>query len=190
MLMGNTQALLQDAHRFGPAAPDEEHVHGSCAPGWHAAADHETCVYEWIEDMQSAGIERVCCLIAASEDEAEQANIGVYREEFGPDRTLHASVPPNRLADPETLEAEILPFLESGREDDEPAVVHGLSGLGRTGQVLAAWLAYDRGYRSDRAVRIVQECGRDPTEAIKKGAATERELFELLETVRKPREKY
>jgi hypothetical protein len=98
--MGTTQALHQDAHRFGPAAPDEEYVYGSRAPGWHAA------------------------------------------------------------------------------------VVHGLSGLGRTGQVLAGWLAYDRGYRSDRAVRIVQECGRDPTITVTDRTVTEQDLFELLETVR------
>jgi protein-tyrosine phosphatase len=185
-MMGDTQALLQDAHRFGPAAPDEAYVYGSCAPGWHAAADHETCIHEWIDDMRSAGIERVCSLLAASEAEAVQANVGVYREEFGPDRTLHASIPTNRLAEPELLETEILPFLESGKQADEPTVVHGLSGLGRTGQVLSAWLTYDRGYRPDRAVRIVQEFGRDPTVPITGGKATEQALFEALETVREP----
>ncbi|WP_336327044.1 protein phosphatase [Halovenus sp. HT40] len=188
--MGNTQALLQDAHRLGPAAPGEEYVYGSCAPGWHAAADHETCIYEWVEDVQSAGIERVCCLLAASENEAERANVGVYREEFGPDRTLHASIPTNRLAEPEQLNGEILPFLEAGKAADEATVVHGLTGLCRTGQVLSAWLAYDRGYRPDRAVRIVEEYGRDPRNVIRNGDATEDDLYEVLEAVRQPREKY
>ncbi|MXR52659.1 protein phosphatase [Halovenus sp. WSH3] len=182
--MGKTDRLLQDAHRLGPAAPDEEYVYGSCAPGWHAAADHETCIREWIEDMRAAGMERVCCLIAAADEEAEQANVGVYREEFGADRTLHASIPTGRLATPERLGSEILPFLEAGKANDEPVVVHGLSGLGRTGQVLAAWLAYDRGYRPERAVRIVQEYGRDPVETVRDGPASEADLFEVLETVR------
>jgi protein-tyrosine phosphatase len=188
--MGNTRALVQDAHRFGPATPDEQYVYGSCAPGWHAAADHGTGICEWIDDIRSAGIERVCCLIAASDDEAEQANVGVYREKFGPDRTLHASIPTDRLAEQTVLESEIIPFLDAGKANDEPVVVHGLSGLGRTGQVLAAWLAYDRGYRADRAVRIVQAYGRDPTEAIREGTATEQELFEMLGSVRKPVEQY
>lgn len=188
--MGNTQALLQDAHRLGPAAPDEEYVYGSCAPGWHAAADHETCIYEWIEDVQSAGIERVCCLLAASEDEVEQANVGVYREAFGPERTLHAAIPTNRLADPEQLNGEILPFLEAGKAEGEATVVHGLTGLCRTGQVLSAWLVYDRGYRPDRAVRIVEEYGRDPRNVIRNGDATEEDLYELLEAVRRPPGKY
>lgn len=180
--MGDTEALLQDAHRLGPAAPDAQYVYGSCAPGWHAAADHETCIYEWIDDVQAAGIERVCCLIAADED--DQANVGIYREEFGPDRTLHASIPTHRVATPKRLQSEILPFLEAGKANGEPVVVHGLSGLGRTGQVLAAWLAYDRGYRPERAVRVVQEFGRDPADTVREGPATRDELFELLETVR------
>jgi protein-tyrosine phosphatase len=184
--MGNTQALLHDAHRFGPAAPDEQYIYGSCAPGWHAAADHDTCVREWIDDMQSAGIERVCCLIAANDDEAEQANVGIYREEFGPDRTLHASTPTNGLVEQERLEADILPFLDEAAANGEPTVVHGLSGLGRTGEVLAAWLAYDRGYSPTRAVRIIQEFGRDPTEV----PADDQELFEILEAVRGPETEY
>lgn len=182
--MGDTEALLQDAHRLGPAAPDEQYVYGSCAPGWHAAADHETCLREWVDDMRAAGMKRVCCLIAAERDEAEQANVGVYREEFGPDRTLHASIPTGRIAEPERLTEEILPFLEAATKHEEPVVVHGLSGLGRTGQVLAAWLAYDRGYRPERAVATVRDVGRDPAESIEQGAATEANLFELLETVR------
>lgn len=180
----------RNAHRFGPAAPDEAYVYGSCAPGWHAVADHEICVREWIDDMQSAGIDRVCSLIAASEDEAEQANVGVYREAFGSDRTLHAPIPTNRLVNSEQLKHEILPFLESGKQEDQTTVVHGLSGLCRTGQVLAAWLVYDRGYRPDRAVRIVQESGRDPMDGLREQTATEAELYELLESVREAPKKY
>jgi protein-tyrosine phosphatase len=140
--------------------------------------------------MQSAGMERVCSLIAASDDEAEQSNLGIYREVFGPENTLHAAIPTNKLVEPALLESTILPFLDAAVESDEPVVVHGLSGLGRTGQVLAAWLAYDRDYRPHRAVRIVQEYGRDPTEPITDGSATETELFELLETVRGSETKY
>lgn len=181
--MGRTTALRHDAHRFGPAVPDEEYVFGSCAPGWHAAAGHETCVRAWIADMQSAGIERVCCLLAAEESEATGANLGSYREAFGADRVLHAPVPNHRLVHPELLASEILPFLDEARNSGEPVVVHGLAGLARTGQVLAAWLVYDRGYHPEDAVETVREMGRDPSDAIRYGNATEAELFELLGSV-------
>lgn len=184
--MGQTQALPQDAHRFGPAAPDEEHVYGSCAPGWHAAADHDTCVREWIADMQRAGIERVCCLLATSHDE----NLGPYAEAFGADNTLQASVPTDRIVSAELLETEILPFLEAARNADEPVVVHGLSGLGRTGQVLAAWLAYDRRYRPERAVSTVHSVGRDPLGDLDDDSGAEGDLFEVLQAVRGTPEQY
>ena len=188
--MGQTHALLQDAHRFGPAAPDEDHVYGSCAPGWHAAADHGTCVREWIEDMQSAGIERVCSLLAASAEEAANGNIGRYADVFGADRTLHASVPTDRIVDAELLETEVLPFLESARATNEPVVVHGLSGLDRTGQVLAAWLTYDRRYRPERAVSTVHSVGRDPLAGSDDREDAESELFEVLQQVRSPSTEY
>jgi protein-tyrosine phosphatase len=182
--MGQTQALLQDAHRFGPAAPDEAVVYGSCAPGWHAAADHETCVREWVEDMQQAGIERVCSLLAASYDEATDDYLQQYADAFGPDRTLQASVPTDRIVDADLLETDILPFLDEAKAADEPVVVHGLSGLGRTGQVLAAWLTSDRRYRPERAVRTVHSVGRDPLGDCEDDAGAEERLFEVLQAVR------
>lgn len=181
--MGRTQALLQDAHRFGPAAPDEDHVYGSCAPGWHAAADHETCVREWVGDMQRAGIERVCSLIAASYDEAADDHLERYADAFGTDRVLQASVPTHRIVDVELLETEILPFLADAKAADEPVVVHGLSGLSRTGQVLAAWLTHDRRCRPETAVSTVYSVGRDPVGSLDDDAAEQR-LFEVLQDVR------
>lgn len=176
--MGETDALLQDAHRFGPAAPDEEYVYGACAPGWHSAAAHETCVEQWISEMQSMGIERVCCLVAAGEESG--TNLAAYRESFGDRQTLHAPIPHSRLAEPEGLEGEILPFLDEAVAEDEPVVIHCLSGLGRTGQVLAAWLVYDRGYHPETAIEVVRQVGRDPMDAIRRGNATEEELLALL----------
>jgi hypothetical protein len=123
----------QDAHRFAPAAPHEEHVYGACSPGWHSAADHRTAVEQWVAFMQEAGIERVCCLL---------------------------SLPPG--------------------EADERVVVHGLAGLGRTGQVLAAWLVAHHEYRPHEAVDTVREMGRDPAVAIEGGDATHHELLDML----------
>lgn len=186
--MGQTQALLQDAHRFGPAAPDEEYVYGSCAPGWHAAADHEICVHEWVDDVQRAGIERVCSLLAASQTEAAETNLGIYADAFGPTRTLQAPVPTGRVVDAELLETEILPFLDDAKATDEPVVVHGLSGLGRTGHVLAAWLTYDRRYWPDEALTTVHSVGRDPLGEFDDDA--EQRLVEVLQAVRGGPEQY
>lgn len=182
--MGRSQALLQDAHRFGPVNADAEFVYGACAPGWHSAADHSTCVRQWIADMQSAGIERVCCVMAAEATEANSDHLGAYRETFGDDNVLHAPIPNNRLATRESLQSSILPFLEESKDREKPVVVHGLSGLARTGQVLAAWLVYDRGYHPETAVEAVREAGRDPSDAIRAGSATSEELYELLASVR------
>jgi len=174
---------LQDAHRLAPAAPDEEHVHGACSPGWHAAADYETCLAEWIEDVRSAGIERVCCLMVAPSTGRSPANVCAYESAFGADRVLHAPIPNGELVSRSLLEGEILPFLHDAKRADEPVVVHCLAGLGRTGQVLAAWLVADRDYRAEEAVRTVRRTGRDPSDAIRRGNATEDDLYELLQSV-------
>ena len=181
--MGETDGLTQDAHRLAPAAPDEQTVYGSCSPGWHSAGEHTVCVHEWIEDMQSAGIERVCCLLPGSQLDTEGANLHLYREAFGQKRVLHAPVPDHHLVDETLLADEILPFLDSASRADEPVVVHCLAGIGRTGQVLAAWLVYDRAYHPKQAIDTVLELGRDPYDAVNHGNATRSELYQLLESV-------
>ena len=181
--MGETEALLLDAHRFGPAAPEEEYVYGSCSPGWHAAADHERCITEWIANMESAGIERVCCLMAGHPSEVRKTNLEAYRRAFGSERVLHAPIPQRQLADPALLNSEILPFLHESRRAEEPVVVHCLAGLGRTGQVLAAWIVDHRGYHPEEAVETVRKMGRDPVDAIQAGNATKEDLLELLHSV-------
>lgn len=181
--MGGSQLLVDEANRLGPAAPDEEYVHGACAPGWHSTADHGTALDEWIADVGSHGIERVCCLLTGRQLDSESANVGRYREAFGPERVCHAPVPDYRLADSSTLEDQILPFLSDAVARESPVVVHCLSGMGRTGQVLAAWLVWDRDYAPERAVETVVRAGRDPREAVERGPATEAELFSLLESL-------
>ncbi|MEF8775244.1 MAG: protein phosphatase [Haloarculaceae archaeon] len=170
----------EDAHRFAPAAPGEEHVFGSCSPGWHAEGPHETVVNRWIEDMLSHGIERVVCLLPGRELDRTGANVGLYRDAFGADAVRHAPIPDHRLAAVETLRADILPFLEQAVADDAPVVVHGLAGIGRTGQVLAAWLVSGRGYAPNEAVDTVHEMGRDPTEVARFGDVTRHDILALL----------
>ena len=103
-----------------------------------------------------------------------------YAEIFGSDNALHAPIPDAKLASPALLDREILPFLDSAAEADERVVVHGLAGLGRTGQVLAAWLVAHHEYRPHEAVDTVREMGRDPAVAIEGGDATRHELLDML----------
>ena len=174
---------MEDAYRFAPAAPEEELVYGAAAPGWHTAADHETAVSAWIEFMRKRGIQRVCCVVPGSDSEGCQTNLDRYTAAFGEAEVIHAPLLDRRLGDSVVLQESILPFLEESVRRDAPVVVHGLSGLGRTGQVLAAWLVYGRGYDPEPAVETVEEMGRFPAEPAEVGDATEEELFDHLATV-------
>lgn len=172
--------LVHDAHRFGPAGPGEEYVYGSCAPGWHTASDVETAVEEWLSFVQSEGIERVCCLLAGSSREVRSSDLGRYYAAFGASNVCHVPTAVDRLVDQSTIEERVFPFLQESVEQDSPVVVHCLSGLGRTGQVLAAWLVAAHDYSPEAAVEAVQETGRDPLVLVERGNATEEELFEIL----------
>lgn len=178
--MGESHNRGDAAHRFSPAAPDEQYVYGSCSPGWHSAADHGTCLDEWISFMQREGIERVCCLLAGRHLDSNRANLGEYRNAFGAPNVLHTPIPDQQLVDIDRLADDILPFLAESAAAGEPVVVHSLAGISRTGQVLAAWLIHGRGYDPVDAVDTVFESGRDPTVVLEDGDATGSDLFGLL----------
>lgn len=175
--------VVHHAHRFSPAAPDEEYVYGSCHPGWHSAGDDETAVEEWLSFVQSEGIERVCCLVAGSPDEVRESSLGRYTEAFGHSNVCHAPTAPHHLVSHERLVQTILPFLQESVEQESPVVVHCLSGVGRTGQVLAAWLVATREFSPEDAIDRVHEMGRDPFVVVDRGNATEEELLDLLRTM-------
>jgi hypothetical protein len=73
-----------------------------------------------------------------------------------------------------------LPFLRIADTGSEQAVIHCWGGNGRTGHVLAAWLAAARGLSSMEAIEAVEATGRLPREAVLAGNATLDELIELL----------
>jgi protein-tyrosine phosphatase len=174
---------MEDAYRFAPAAPEEEYVYGAAAPGWHTAADHRTAVSEWIDFMREQGIQRVCCLIPGEATDGCQFNLDRYAAAFGRDNVLHAPLLDRRMGNQAVFQESILPFLEESVRRDEPVVVHGLSGLGRTGQVLAAWLVHYRGADPESAIKTVERMGRYPAEPTESGTTTKEELLGHLSTV-------
>ncbi|ELZ25657.1 hypothetical protein C475_09369 [Halosimplex carlsbadense 2-9-1] len=171
------------AHRLAPATPDEEYVYGACSPGWHSAADRSYALADWIAVARANDIERVCSLLPGDQSPGDPEVAG-YTDAFGEDNVLHAPIPDGRLACPALLKREVLPFLADAVEADERVVVHCLDGMGRTGQVLAAWLAHDRDYAPEEAIEAVEETGRQPREPVREGNASEQELRDLLTVVR------
>ncbi|MDG5775027.1 protein phosphatase [Haloarculaceae archaeon H-GB2-1] len=153
-----------DAHRFAPAAPGESTVFGACAPGWHTAASNEDALDDWLGFVQSRGVERVCCLLPGEALERGEGNAGRYVATFGEENVCHEPIPDQSLVSEATLQ-RILGFLEDSDAADQRVVVHALAGLGRTGQVLAAWLVHGRGYDPSTALETVSEMGRVPLAA-------------------------
>lgn len=172
-----------NAHRFGPAAPDEEYIFGACAPGWHSAASHDAALTDWITTLHEHGVARVCCLLPGRQLDETGANLDRYQSAFGEENVLHAPVPDHYLLPESLLTEEILPFLADAREAEEKVVVHCLAGIGRTGQVLAGWLVYNRDYGPDQAIETVQEMGRDPMDAVEAGNADSEDLYDLFGAV-------
>jgi len=172
-----------NAHRFAPAAADETYVYGACTPGWHSAASREAARDDWISFMRAEGIERVLCLLTGCQLDRKGALLSAYRDAFGETNVRHVPVRDHHVVPEATLVDEILPFLVAARNDEAAVVVHCLAGLGRTGQVLAAWLVYSRDYSPDRAIETVREQGREPMDAVTAGNAEEADVRDLLSAV-------
>ncbi|MFC7076325.1 protein-tyrosine phosphatase family protein [Haloarcula halophila] len=169
-----------NAHRFAPAAPDEEFVYGACAPGWHSAGSHADALDDWIETLRDREVTRICCLLPGRQLDTGGSNLDRYRSAFGAENVCHSPVPDHHLVPQQQLSAEILPFLADARRDEERVVVHCLAGIGRTGQVLAAWLVYNRDYGPHRAIETVESMGREPLDAVRAGNAEKADLVEVL----------
>jgi protein-tyrosine phosphatase len=167
---------FMDRFKFGPASADEPTVFGACRPG-----QNRDEIAEWIFFMKTNGIARVCCVIPSETLAAEPVDLlASYREAFGAENVLHAPVADFSLCDEGTMADHILPFLSEADERGGRAVVHCWAGMGRTGHVLAAWLARGRGMAPDKALTAVVAMGRNPFESIQYGGATEEDLYRLL----------
>jgi protein-tyrosine phosphatase len=157
--------MADPSRGFGPAAPGEETVFGARRPGYPDQPVPQAEVGRWISFMKDRGIGRVVCLLSREQVESYQDMPGSYEKAFGADNVLWAPIEDYHLADLHELAGRILPFLSSSREQGMKVVVHCAGGIGRTGQVLAAWLVGFRGMGNEEALETVRKGGRNAGES-------------------------
>jgi protein-tyrosine phosphatase len=167
--------------KFAPASRAEQTVFGAERPGYPARSVGVAGVQEWISFMRARGIQRVCCLLSPDQLAYYAVDLlQAYREAFGEDKVCWAPVKDYHLIQEKALAETVLPFLRRSDAQGEPVVVHCSGGIGRTGYVLAAWLARGRGLGIQDALSSVQETGRNPYEAVEYGHASDDDLMALL----------
>ncbi len=165
-------------YRFAPASPQESIVYGAARPRHSAtqrnhpspstahprhSADPVQC---WLEFMQRQGIKRICCLLPEDQLSGYDHLLERYADAIGGDRLCWAPIADFDVASPTLLLGQILPFLAIADQRHEKVVVHCAGGIGRTGQVLTAWLIAARGYSRQDAIATVKQTGRNPYEAV------------------------
>lgn len=148
-------------YKFASASENESIVFGAARPGYSNEQ-----VSQWIEFMRNQGIQRVCCLLPEAQLTRYANLLDTYRQSFGEERVCWAPLEDFHSADPDILVNRILPFLALANQQQEKVIVHCSGGVGRTGQVLAAWLVAGRGLSSHAAIAAVKRTGKNPHEAV------------------------
>jgi protein-tyrosine phosphatase len=169
-------------HNFNPAAKNETIVFGCAAPGFPLGRPGQG-MRGWLAMLQQFGVKRVVCLLSEEQIKTYGNLVEACQDAFGPSRFLWAPMRDHHLAPLDVLTERVLPFLEAADQGKERVAVHCLAGLGRTGQVLAAWLVHARGMNVTEAIRSVRDHGRIPDEAIRHGNAAEGDLEALLAAI-------
>ena len=154
-------------YNFGPAASDEELVYGARRPGYPSTNPTETEVKSWLNHMEDHNIQRVCCLLEEKLHLYDDL-LNQYEERFGSENVLSAPIVDRKFVGRETFHHQILPFLTESVREDQRVVVHCSAGSGRTGHILALWLAHERDYTLPEAIEgviSVENINRNPLEA-------------------------
>jgi protein-tyrosine phosphatase len=173
-------------HNFGPAQAGSSNVFGAERPGYPSGKVARADVEDWLAFMEIQRIKRLVCLLPESQlAYYSQPLLERYREFFGADNVLHAPIEDFVLATQQDL-LGVMRFLSEGAARGQATVVHCSGGIGRTGHVLAAWLAYSKGLAPDEAINAVKAgpAHRDPREAVSAGRITRDDLTDLLEEMR------
>jgi protein-tyrosine phosphatase len=173
-------------YNYGPAAECEKFVFGAGKPKLESYLTSQESVQAWLNFMRSNSIQAVCCLLSADQIERYGDLIGAYRKAFGDEHVLWAPIPDFTLVSADILMDNILPFLSWHSVREVRTVVHCSAGSGRTGHVLALWLAHRHGLSSQEAidaVRHVDSVFRNPLEAIQT-AIDRNQLDRLFNTMR------
>lgn len=147
------------AYRFAPASDSEQIVFGAARPGYRLDQ-----VQQWLEFMEQQQVQQVCCLLTARQLRRYDALLRDYMEHCGVERFFWRPVDDFALVEQVKLQ-EILAFLAAAEQRGERVVVHCSGGVGRTGQVLVAWLVAQRGLSLEAAIAAVKRSGRNPYEA-------------------------
>lgn len=148
-------------YKFAAACPTESIVFGASRPGYT-----DVQIQDWISFMKSQGIQRVCCLLDKDQIVRYPDLLGYYKPAFGSENVCWAAIADFEICDRTTLQHTILPFLLTSDQRQHKTVVHCSGGIGRTGQVLAAWLVFGRGLSQQAAIEAVRQTGRNPYEAV------------------------
>lgn len=173
-------------HNFSAAGLGEATVFGASCPGYSKGATNDPAIEAWVGFMKEQGVARVCCLLSPKQVAAYPRLLEHYRTAFSDDDVCWAPIKDFELCSQELLIEKILPFLRESKRNGKKVVVHCQGGIGRTGHILAAWLAAERDLEPREAVKEVRRtaASRDPLEAVGPGAATKEQLYRLLRAAR------
>lgn len=161
---------------FGPAVSGEPTVFGARRPEISRGG-----LENWLGFMERRGIRRLVCLLAPAQlADYRFPLMERYEAFFGAENTLWNPVQDFHPVPGGDLSNSIMPFLRESDNLKLPVVVHCQAGLGRTGIVLAAWLARARGFSPAEALEAVTNAGRRPLEVVEAGRATMDELLALV----------
>ena len=176
--------MLKKIYRFYPAGEGEEIVFGSARPGAGLFPAGYEEVKRWLEFVKGNGIQRVCVLLTEGEL-MRYYNfdlLDIYLKAFGAGRVCYAPVEDFSVVPPELMKYKIIPFLRKSDITGERVVVHCANGLGRTGQVMAAWLVQGRGWEPEDALEEVKRLRR-PLEPVVMGGARMEDLMRSIKGV-------